>query len=72
MARLSEVLDSTTFKRTACVSTSCGVKQVAGGCAPTPAPTPAALASDAALKTHFSGHFIAPGAIAAALLLLLL
>ncbi len=39
MARLSEVLDSTTFKRTACVSTSCGVKQVACGCAPTPAPT---------------------------------
>ena len=24
---------------TPCASTSCGVKQVAGGCAPTPAPT---------------------------------
>jgi surface protein len=31
-----------------CAPTSCGVKQVAGGCAPTPAPTPAALASDGA------------------------
>ena len=53
MARLSEVLDSTTFKRTPCVSTSCGVKQVACGCAPTPAPTtlaptPGALGSDGA------------------------
>jgi hypothetical protein len=77
------------FDGSQCASTSCGVKQVAGGCAPTPAPTtpapttpaptpapttaaptPAALASDAAaaLKTHL----IAPGAIAAALLLLLL
>jgi hypothetical protein len=27
------------FDGTQCVSTSCGVKQVAGGCAPTPAPT---------------------------------
>jgi len=31
-----------------CESTSCGVKQVAGGCAPTPAPTPGALGSDGA------------------------
>ena len=27
------------FDRAPCASTSCGVKQVAGGCAPTPAPT---------------------------------
>ena len=31
-----------------CAPTSCGVKQVAGGCAPTPAPTQGALASDGA------------------------
>ena len=27
------------FEGTPCESTSCGVKQVAGGCAPSPAPT---------------------------------
>ena len=36
------------FDSTPCKSTSCGVKQVAGGCAPTPAPTPGALGSDGA------------------------
>ena len=45
------------FSGTQCASTSCGVKQVAGGCAPTPAPTtlaptpaptPGALGSDGA------------------------
>ena len=42
------------FSNTPCASTSCGVKQVAGGCAPTPAPTttsaptPGALGSDGA------------------------
>merc|ERR1719174_3338015 len=28
------------FRGTPCASTSCGVKQVAGGCAPTPRPVP--------------------------------
>ena len=34
------------YDYTPCASTSCGVKQVAGGCAPTPAP--GALGSDGA------------------------
>ena len=42
-----EFLDEA-FYDAPCESTSCGVKQVAGGCAPTPAPTPGALGSDGA------------------------
>ncbi len=38
------------FVNTPCYSTSCGIKQVAGGCAPTPAPTPKFLADDASIR----------------------
>jgi surface protein len=41
-----DVILTATFSHTPCSSTSCGVKQVAGGCAPTPAPTVSPLVAD--------------------------
>ena len=38
------------FDGTQCESTSCGVKQVAGGCAPSPAPTSPTPVVDAARR----------------------
>ena len=38
------------FAGTQCASTSCGVKQVAGGCAPSPAPTSPTPVVDAARR----------------------
>ena len=45
-----------------CAPTSCGVKQVADGCAPTPAPTQGALASD----VDDRGRLQATGGVASA------
>jgi len=41
-----DVILSYAFYNAKCESTSCGVKQVAGGCAPTPAPTVSPLVAD--------------------------
>ena len=58
---------SYTFYDTLCESTSCGVTQVDGGCAPTlspttPAPTPGALGSDGAAARSVALCFIFLGA----------
>ena len=56
------------FLETPCQTTSCGVKRVPGGCAPTPVPTVTpALGSDAAPKTQFTSF----GALLGAVLLML-
>ncbi|CAH0372367.1 unnamed protein product [Pelagomonas calceolata] len=49
----------TTFSGTQCESTSCGVKQVAGGCAPSPAPTSPDPVVDAARLAGASAALLA-------------
>ena len=61
------------FDNTPCESTSCGVKQVQGGCAPTPAPMPAPTVTPRTSSSSGGGDdgiaLIAGVAAAAALLL---